>query len=86
MSLTDFTFEEFLAFIGGEQKEAPEGFYTANEWAEHFGLSVKRMRELLKRAKDKGLLEVDRVQGTALDDKAYVVPVYGLKRLDVDFP
>lgn len=85
VSLTEFTLAEFLAFIGGEQKETPEGFYTADEWAEHFGINIKRMRELLKRAKAKGLLEIDRAQRIALDDKPFSVPVYSLKRPDVDF-
>jgi len=75
----DFTLAELRAFIEGGVQEAPEGYYTAREWAEHIGINVKLMRELLGQAKEQGLLRMIRVKREALDGKAHMVPVYALQ-------
>ena len=77
----DFTLDELQAFIEGERQEAIEGYYTAEEWAEHFNVHIKRMRKILKRAKERGFLDMVRVNRFALDNKTYPVPVYALKKV-----
>jgi len=72
----DFTLAELRAFIRGEAHEAPEGYYTAREWAARFKTHPKKMRELLVQAKAKGQLEMAKVTREALDGKPVSVPVY----------
>lgn len=74
----DFTLDELQAFIEGERQEAVEGHYTAKEWADHFGIHIKKMRRILKRAKEQGFLHMVRVDRLALDDKIHSVPAYAL--------
>ena len=76
----DFTLDELQAFIEGERQANIEGFYTTSEWASHFGISKPRMREILSRAKEKGLLEMAWLPRVALDGKLRPVPVYALKK------
>jgi hypothetical protein len=76
----DFTLDELRAFIEGEREESVEGYYTAKEWAEHFEVPIKRMRELLTRAKLKGLLDMKRLSRPSLDEKMHQVPAYALKK------
>lgn len=75
----DFTLSELRAFIEGDAQEAPEGYHTAKEWAKHFGVNIKVMRGLLRQAKERGLLDMVKIPGVALDDKGYTVPVYALQ-------
>lgn len=76
----DFTLHELQAFIEGERAEAVEGYYTAEEWAEHFDINVKKMRKLLKQAKERGLLNMIRVERPTLDNKMHLVPTYALMK------
>lgn len=76
----DFTLGELQAFIEGERTETVEGYYTAREWADHFGIHIKKMRVLLKEAKAKGLLDMRRTERVALDDKVHRAPVYALRK------
>jgi len=80
----DFTLAELRAFIEGEVREAPEGYYTAREWAAHFGVHPKRMRALLRQAKERGLLAMARVMREALDGKDMPIPVYALAKPKVE--
>jgi len=60
----DFTLNELQAFIDGQQTaEPPEGYYTAEEWADHFEIYITKMRGILKRAKAGGLLDMMHVSG-----------------------
>jgi len=79
----DFTLNELQAFIDGQQTaEPPEGYYTAEEWADHFEIYITKMRGILKRAKAGGLLDMMHVYREALDGKPYKVPVYALQSKD----
>jgi hypothetical protein len=75
----DFTLAELRAFIEGEAQEAPEGYYTAREWAEGVGVDVSLMRELLKEAKDRGLLQIGSARRESLDGRGYTTPIYALQ-------
>jgi hypothetical protein len=75
----DFNLAELRAFIEGEAQEAPEGYRTAREWAEHFHINVNLMRELLNEAKKRGRLQMTSVRREALNGKSYSVPVYALQ-------
>lgn len=78
----NFTLSELRAFIEGEAHEAPEGHYTAQEWADHFRVSVGLMRRLLNQAKVRGLLQRTEIKGETLDDKSYTKSVYALQGKD----
>jgi hypothetical protein len=78
----DFTLSELRAFIEGEAQEAPEGYYTASEWADHFCINIELMRKLLREAKEKGLLQMTKVPRQSIDEKGYMVPVYALRGKD----
>jgi len=78
----DFTLAELQAFIEGEKTEAVKGYYTAAEWAEHFGIHVRKMHEILKQAKKLKRLHMIRVRRLALDDKMCSVPAYALIKKD----
>lgn len=81
----DFTLNELQAFIEGkEAAEPPEGYYTAQEWADHFDISITRMRKILNQAKDKGLLDMIYARRKTLDEKSGRVPVYALRTKDAD--
>jgi hypothetical protein len=75
----DFTLKELRAFIEGKAHEAPEGYYTACEWAEHFHIGLNLMRKLLRQAKERGLLRMIQVQREALDGTSYNAPMYALQ-------
>jgi hypothetical protein len=75
----DFTLAELRAFIEGEAREAPDGYYTSREWAEHFGINQGLRRELLNQAKERGLLRMTWVHREALDDRIHKKPVYALQ-------
>jgi len=76
---TDFTLSELQAFIEGEAYQAPEGYYTAREWAEHFKINVGLMRELLKQAKARGVMRMTHARRESLDGRNCPVPVYALQ-------
>lgn len=76
----DFTLQDLMAFLAGEAVgPGPEmGYRTAREWAEHFSVPVKRMRELLQRCKKAGALKVAKGHRERIDGSTNVVPVYAL--------
>jgi len=78
----DFTLAELRAFIEGEAHEAPEGYYSAREWAEGVGVDVSLMRELLKEAKERGRLRIGSARRESLDGRIYPTPVYALRGKD----
>lgn len=78
----DFTLAELKAFIGGEGEAPPEGYYTAQEWADHFGISVKSCRILLGKAKRRDILDVRHDVRETLDGRTYPAPIYALKSLE----
>jgi len=79
----DFTLSELEAFIEGQETaEPPEGYYTAQEWADRFSVYVQKMRKLLKQAQSKGLLDTMYIIRQALDGKNYKAPVYALQGKD----
>ncbi len=80
----DFTLAELRAFIEGEEKAVPEGFYTAREWAKHFDIDLTSMRELLKQAKKQGLLQMTWIRRKTLDERTCRVPVYALQSKSED--
>lgn len=80
---TDFTLNELRAFIEGQEAtEPPEGYWTAQEWADHFGIDITRMRKILNQAKGKGLLDMIYVQRERLDRQTRGVPAYALRMKD----
>jgi len=80
----DFTLNELQAFIDGQETaEPPEGYYTAEEWASHFEIYITKMRKILRRAKDKELLDMTHIYREALDGKPYKVAVYALRGKDI---
>jgi DNA-binding FadR family transcriptional regulator len=76
----EFTLQELMAFIEGEQAEVAEGYHTSREWAEHFGVGVRRMREILREARAKDLLDVMSTRGVSdLTGRAHKTWVYAFK-------
>jgi len=76
----DFTLSELQAYIDGQETaEPPEGYYTAQEWADRFDIYIEKMRRLLRQAKSKGLLDTMYIIRQALDGKNYRAPVYALQ-------
>lgn len=80
----DFTLAELRAFIEGDEQEVPEGYHTAREWAKHFGIGIDIMRELLRQAKERDLLQMVRVRGETIDGRNYMIPVYALQNKSED--
>lgn len=70
----DFTLDELLAQIGGG--EVRDGYYTACEWAAHFGISERRIMHVLRAAKLAGRLATARDRRESLDGSLRPVPVY----------
>ena len=56
--------------------EDPEGFYTAEEWADAAGMSVPRMRRKLGVVKDAGRLGMADVRRERLDGQPYTATAY----------
>jgi predicted ArsR family transcriptional regulator len=54
-----------------DNAEDPEGFYTADEWADMLGVHVKLARARLKKIKDAGRLELADITREALDGRPY---------------
>lgn len=75
----DFTLSELLAFVEGESQQAVEGYYTTGEWAEHLGIHVTRMRQLIGVAQGKGLVNRVWVRRTRIDGRPCQVPAYAFK-------
>lgn len=78
----DFTLGELRAFIEGEGETPPEGYYTAQEWADHFGIDVSNCRRLLNRAKKRDILDTRHATRETLDGREYKVPIYALKSVE----
>ena len=70
-----FTLEELRQFLEREQ-EAPAGYRRAVEWAQRWGCSAKRARELIRVAKDRGWVLVGRHPHEAIDGRRTWSPVY----------
>lgn len=51
-----FTLDELLAHLRDDE-QAPDGYWTAQEWADHFGLSAGTMRKLIREADERGVLK-----------------------------
>jgi hypothetical protein len=79
----DFTLAELRAFIEGEAQEAPEGFYLAQEWADHFGIGIALMRKLLNQANERGLMRRMWVRRGTLHGLSCLKPVYALQGKDI---
>jgi len=79
----DFTLSELRAFIEGEAQEAPEGYYLAQEWADHFGIGIIAMRKLLSQAKGRGLMRMMWVRRETLHSRNCLKPVYALQGKDI---
>lgn len=71
----DFTLDELLAYLRSEAEDR-DGFHTAREWAERFEVSIKRMRAILREAKEAGKLLRDVSKRERLDGQMQLVPVY----------
>lgn len=54
-------------------------FYTANEFAERWNISITRVRQGLMGLKKKGVLIVGRKKITAIDDRAVEVSAYAIR-------
>jgi hypothetical protein len=70
----NFTLDELLAATGTQ--EVMEGWYTAGEWAEHFGVGRQRMLRILKDGKAAGLVQAGKAYRLAVDDVRRRVSVY----------
>ena len=75
-----FTLDDLLALTG--RNEIMEGWYTAREWAAHFGVSVTKMRNLLRAALQDGLAESGFAFRVAMDGISRQVSVYAFKAAD----
>jgi hypothetical protein len=69
-----FSLDELLSYL--REEEHTEGYRTAQEWAAHFEVNVRRMRELLGEAKKAGLLQCNMANRERLDGRYTPVPVY----------
>jgi hypothetical protein len=69
-----FTLDELLSHL--REQEGMEGFFTAAEWADHFGISVRAMRPILSDAKAAGKLRVSQARRETLDGRNALTPVY----------
>jgi hypothetical protein len=70
-----FSLDELLAHLRREPEMA-EGYYTAREWAAHFGISLVHIHEILAQAKAESKLLVQHVKRERIDEVRSPVPVY----------
>ena len=69
-----FSLDELLSYL--REEAHTDGYMTAREWAAHFGVSDRRMRDLLAGAKKAGRLLCGSASRERLDGRYTPVPVY----------
>ena len=78
-----FTLQELLAFLQ-EEEDAPEGFYTAREWADYFGTYPEKMRELMRDADAAGILLRSQAKRQRIDLVMQAQPVYAFDLTELE--
>jgi len=79
----NFTLQELLAFLQQEE-DAPEGFYTAREWADYFGTYPEKMRLILAEANNAGILLRTKAKRERLDQVMQLQPVYSFDLTELE--
>lgn len=73
------TLQDILAAIGHTATEVPEGYKSASEWGQHFGLGYLKMHDVLRRARAAGLLDCRKRQIEGIDGRVAWTPCYRLR-------
>ncbi len=71
---TMITLEELEAALGRESREyggPPEGWKSAKEWAEEWGVSLRTAQTRISDAKDHGLVEVKNFRRVGINGSKY---------------
>lgn len=77
-----FTLDELLAHLRQEEPERAEGYYSAQEWADHFGVSARRMLNVLREAKAAGKLRIKMMRRERVDNSIGRTPAYAFDLSD----
>jgi len=74
--------DELLSHL--REQEGMEGFFTTSEWAAHFEVSERLMRDILRDAKAAGKIRISRAKRETLDGRMSLMPVYAFDLGDDD--
>jgi hypothetical protein len=71
----NFTLDELLAYLRQEVEE-PDDYCTFREWKAKFGVGERKLHELMREAKEAGILHMRHVTRERLDGHRVRVPAY----------